>query len=418
MNFDNLQEILYTIGKNKLRTALTAFGVFWGIFMLILLLGVGRGLENGADSSFGTDDRSSIWINSRQTALPYKGLPNGRKITFNENDIAAIKREIHGVQYISAENRAGERWHSAINVTHKNKSGSFSVYGVANDFFNIKKYLEYPSGRTLNNLDNKQNRKIALIGTRVRDRLFEEDINPIGKNINFHGIVLQVIGVFYDEGRDGRMSERVYIPLATFQKVFGKANNIGQIALTPIPGIDPFLFEKDVISLLKQRHTVSPDDIKAIHSFNFAEKAKSMTQLFSAINIFVWFVGLGTLTAGIVGISNIMIITVKDRTREIGIRKALGATPNSIVSMILSEAILITTIAGYMGLVLGIALLEVLHLLMSASGEKIAYFGRPEVDINTAFSAMVVLIAAGAIAGLAPALKASNILPIEAMREE
>ncbi len=418
MDFDSLQEITSSIRKNKLRTALTAFGVFWGIFMLILLLGAGKGLESGADSSFGNDDRSSIWINPRTTAIPYKGMPHGRKIHFTEDDIEAIKRTIDNVQFISAENRAGERWRRSINVSYKNKSGSFGVFGVANDYFNIKKYLDYPSGRSINQLDNTQQRKIALIGTRVRDRLFGKDANPVGKHIHFHGIVLQVVGVFYDDGWNGRMSERVYIPLTTFQKVFGKANNIGLIAVTPTPGTDSYAFEDAILKLLKQRHSIAPDDVKALSSNNLAERAEGMTQLFSAVNLFIWFVGLGTLTAGIVGISNIMIITVKDRTREIGVRKALGATPASIVSMILTEAILITTIAGYLGLVLGVGLLEGIHFLMTLSGGDTPYFGRPEVDLGTAFSAMAVLIVAGALAGLAPALRASQIHPIEAMREE
>lgn len=417
MDFDSLQEILSTIRKNKLRTFLTAFGVFWGILMLILLLGAGKGLQNGAEKGFGSDDRTSIWVRSSRTALPYKGFPRNRTIEFTENDVAAIKREIKGVQYISAENRAGRWWQRSINVTHKNKSGSFGVYGVANDYFNIKKYLEYRGGRTLNALDSSEKRKIALIGTEVRDRLYEKGVDPIGTLINFHGIILQVVGVFNDPGEEGRRSERVYIPLSTFQKIFGKANKVGRITLTPMPGIDPFNFEDEVIDLLKARHSISPDDIKAISTFNLAEQTKKMSQVFTAINTFIWLVGIGTLMAGIVGISNIMIITVKDRTREIGVRKALGATPRSIVSMILTEAVLITSFAGYFGLVLGVALLEGANMLIVKAGGNISFFDRPEVDMKTAFTAIVVLVICGTLAGLVPALRASKILPVEAMRE-
>lgn len=418
MDWDNLQEILVTIRKNKLRTALTAFGIFWGILMLILLLGAGAGLENGASKNFGSDDRTSIWINANQTAVPYRGMPHGRKIELDEDDVAAIRRNFPDVQFISAENQAGERWQRSVSISHKNKSGSFEVFGVADDYFRIKKYLDYRAGRTLNSLDNVERRKIAIIGTAVRDRLFDEEQDPVGSTVTFHGIVLTVAGVFYDDGRQGRMSERIYIPLTTFQKVFGRANKVGQITLTPSPDVDPFAFEQKIVDFLKQRHTVSPKDTKAISSFNFAEQTKSMTQLFAAINLFVWFVGLGTLAAGIVGISNIMIITVKDRTREIGVRKALGATPGSIVKMILTESILITAIAGYIGLVTGVGLLELVNMLMQNQAGEITYFDRPEVDFRTATYAIVILIIAGTLAGLAPALRAAKILPIEAMRED
>lgn len=407
-----------TVRQNKLRTALTAFGVFWGIFMLILLLGAGKGLENGASNRFGSDDRTSIWINSQRTGLPYKGMPHGRQIEMTEDDIAAIKREFPQVQYISAENRAGEQWRRTINVTHKNKSGAFGVFGVADDYFRIKRYLDYRSGRTLNSLDSEEKRKIALIGTAVRDRLFAPGESPVGQEITFHGIVLKVVGVFYDDGQNGQMSERVYIPLSTFQRVFGRSNKVGQLTLTPKPGVEPFAFEEAVIDYLKQRHQVAPKDIKAFHSFNFAQHTQAMTNLFSAINLFVWFVGLGTLAAGIVGISNIMIITVKDRTREIGVRKALGATPSSIVSMILTESVLITAIAGYFGLAAGVGLLELVNHALQSAGGAIDYFDRPEVDFGTAFYALLILIASGALAGLAPAIHAAKILPIEAMREE
>lgn len=416
--FDGLQEIYYSLSRNKLRTFLTAFGVFWGVFMLILLLGAGRGLSNASDNSFGSDDRTSIWISGGRTALPYHGRPPRRLIEFTEDDIAAIQQNIAGVQYISAENRAGERWQRTVNITYKNQSANFGVYGVADDFFRIKKYIDYPYGRTLNGLDERDARRVALVGTVVSDRLFGAGVNPLGKEINFHGIVFQVVGVFHDEAREGRMSERVYIPLSTFQKTFGRANKIGQITLTPAPGLDPIAFEEKVVALLRERHVVSPDDTRAVNAFNYARQMAQVEQVFSAIGVFIWFVGLGTLTAGIVGISNIMIITVKDRTREIGVRKALGATPASVVLMVLSESVLLTAVAGYLGLVLGVGLLELVNQALVASKANLAYFERPEVDLWIAAKAVILLVVCGALAGLAPAMRAAKILPIEAMREE
>ncbi|WP_075187192.1 ABC transporter permease [Teredinibacter haidensis] len=418
MELDNLQEILFTLRKNKLRTFLTAFGVFWGILMLILLLGAGKGLERGISAGFGSDDRSSIWIRSGKTAIPYRGVPHGRQIEFDEDDIAALRREFDGLQFLSAENTAGERWRSTINVTHKEKSGAYRVLGVADEYFNIKRFLDYRAGRTLNLLDTGEIRKVAIIGTAVRDYLFGEGVDPVGETVTFHGIVLTVVGVFYDSGREGRMSERVYIPLSTFQKTFGRANKIGQITLTPKEGVDSYDLEDRVIEFLKQRHRVAPDDVRGIRAFNFARQTEDTTKVFSAITAFIWFVGLGTLMAGIVGISNIMIITVKDRTREIGVRKALGATPRSIVFMVLTESILVTAVAGYFGLVLGVGILEGVAVLVASAGGSIGFFGAPEIDIGVAFTSVVILVAAGTLAGLAPAIHAAKIHPIEAMREE
>lgn len=418
MDWDGLQEIYYTLRENKLRTFLTAFGVFWGVFMLILLLGAGRGLENASDNNFGSDDRSSIWISAFRTALPYKGLPPGRQIEFTEDDIAAIEREIPGLQYISAENRAGINWQRTINVAYKNKSANYEVYGVGDDFFRIKKYIEYPHGRPLNKLDERAARRVALIGTAVQASLFGDAVNPVGEEITFHGIVLRVIGVYHDEAREGRMSERVYIPLSTFQKTFGRANKVGLITATPQAGVDAIAFEESMVALLRARHTISPDDVRAISVFNYARQTEKIMQVFRAIGGFIWIVGLGTLTAGIVGISNIMIITVKERTREIGVRKALGATPFHIVRMILMESVLLTGVAGYLGLVLGIGLLELANLAMRASHAQSSFFERPEVDLNLAAQALAILMLAGALAGLAPALRAAKIMPVEAMREE
>lgn len=418
MGWDNLQEIYMSVRQNKLRTALTAFGVFWGIFMLILLLGVGKGLENGAEHNFGSDDRTSIWINARRTALPYKGMPRGRNITLTEDDTRALQESFPELEYISAENVAGQNWQRSLHVSHKDRAGAFSVYGVADDFFRIKKYIDYHFGRPLNSADNLEQRKVALIGTAVHDRLFPNGENPIGKTITFHGIALNVIGVFYDKARDGRMSERIYIPLNTFQRVFGNSRKVNLIVVTPKTGVDSFAFEDAVVAFLKARHKVHPEDVKAFNTFNYAEKTRGLTTLFSAIKVFIWFVGLGTLAAGIVGISNIMIITVKDRTREIGVRKAMGARPASILNMILSESILITGIAGYLGLAAGVGMLQLINKAIAASGGQVDYFANPQVDFTTAFYALVILIAAGAIAGFVPAMRAAKISPVAAMREE
>ena len=410
---DGLQEILYTLRQNKLRTALTAFGVFWGIFMLILLLGAGRGMQNGVLDSFADNALDTIIVWSGTTAVAYKGHGLGRRIAYTDDDIAAIRQQLDGVRFVTGANSMGEG-----TVTYEQKTGFFDVFGIDDKYFQIRDQVPFPSGRSINLLDDHQTRKVAVIGTAVRDRLFGADANAVGKMIQVNNINLTVIGVFHDRNNNGRDSERLYVPYSTFTKTFGRGNQVHVIWARPKDGVDGFALEQDIIALLKKRHGVSPDDRRAIQSFNFAEPAKMVKGLFVAINAFIWFVGLGTLMAGIVGISNIMIITVKERTREIGIRKALGATPFSIVSTLLLESILVTSIAGYAGLVLGVALVELMAYGIQVSGAEMEFFKRPEVNFSVAVTALTLLVAVGALAGFMPAMRAAKIPPVEAMRAE
>ena len=410
---DSLQEILYTLRMNKLRTALTAFGVFWGIFMLILLLGAGRGMQNGVYEDFGSDVLDFIVVYTGSTSIAYNGMGLGRAIDLTLEDVEAIKQQIPGIKVISSENdRRG------VAIVNGTKVGNFEVQGVPNEFFEIKESVPFTIGRKMNSLDETETRKIALLGTVVVERIFGKDVDPVGKDVKVNGVIMKVAGVFYDKGNRGRDSERVYIPSTTFQKLFGTSNKIASIWLRPTAGVDGFELEKKIIELLKRRHSVSPDDKRAINSFNMAEPAKMVNGLFFAINAIIWFVGLGTLMAGIVGVSNIMIITVKERTREIGIRKALGATPFSIVSTLLFESILVTGIAGYAGLVMGVGLIELIAFALNSVGAQLPFFKNPEINFQVAVTAIVLLVVIGALAGLVPALRAAKIMPIEAMRAD
>ncbi|WP_039916095.1 ABC transporter permease [Cellvibrio mixtus] len=410
---DGLQEILYTLRMNKLRTALTAFGVFWGIFMLILLLGAGRGMQNGVYEDFGSDVLDFIIAYTGTTSVAYKGMGLGRQIQLTQDDVDAIKQQIPEVRFIAAESQR-----DGISLVYGRKNASFGVHGVPDEYFDVKESIPFNLGRKLNPFDEKELRKIAVIGTVVAERLFGKDVDPVNKDIRVNGVVMKVVGVFYDKGNRGRDSERVYIPQSTFQKMFGTSNRIGSIWLRPHLGLDGFEVEKKVIELLQRRHSVSPEDKRAIRSFNMAEPAKMVNGLFLGINSFIWFVGLGTLMAGIVGVSNIMIITVKERTREIGIRKALGATPFSIVSTLLLESILVTSIAGYAGLVMGVGLIELISFGLNSVGAQLPFFKNPEVNFQVAITAIILLIVVGALAGLVPALRAAKIMPIEAMRAD
>lgn len=417
-DLDKWQEILHTIKQNKLRTFLTAFGVFWGILMLILLLGVGRGMQNGTEGMFTSDVQDSIWIFPRKTSVAYKGLAPGRQLQFTESDIEALKRELPGLRHAAAENPLGSIWSGNIIITYGEKTGSFGVYGVGDEYFNIKLLDDFRHGRNLNANDHRESRKVVVIGTRVAEALFPPGTNPSGEYITINGVSFRVIGVFYDSGWQGRMSERLYIPLSTYKQTFDKGKKVNLIAITPRPGVDGFKLEQAAIDLLKSRHWVAPDDRRAIHSNNLAERAQSFRNMFAAMDIFIWFVGIGTLAAGIVGISNIMIITVKDRTKEIGVRKALGATPGSIISLILLESVALTAVAGYLGLVLGVGLLEGVQYVMQKANVQAAYFSSPEVGFGTAVSATLLLVFVGAAAGLLPAMKAASVTPIEAMRAD
>lgn len=412
---DALQEILFGLRKNMLRTFLTGFGVFWGIFMLILLLGAGKGMQNGVEQEFSSNAQDSVWIYARRTSVPYAGLPTGRRIKFKQADVDAIKREIPEILFISAENPL--RWSGQGNtVSSKTRSESYSVYGVAENYFKIRIGQDLFKGRNLNELDQGEVRKVATIGTVVAENLYPGE-DPVGQAIEINKIPFTVIGVFEDEGDNGRNAERIYIPMSLYQQTYGRGQErLRTITYRPKQGADPFEVEDKVIALLKKRHRVSPEDRSAIRSNNIFEHVERFNSLFAAINSFLWFVGIGTLTAGIVGISNIMLITVKERTVEIGIRKALGATPNSIIRALLFESVLVTATAGYLGLVLGVGLLEAVNALLISSGAQMAYFKRPEVNFTIALTSIIILVSVGMLAGLAPAWRAARISPVEAMR--
>ncbi len=415
---DGLEEIFYTLRQNKLRTALTAFGVFWGILMLILLLGAGRGMQKAFSDGWSNDVADSIWIFPSVTSVAFMGFPIGRQINLTEEDMAAIRQQIPGVRYISSENPLGTFTGSDISVTFGLKSGSFGVLGVADQYFNIKEKVEFNDGRRLNKGDQNENRKVVVIGTKVSERLFSNHAEAIGKEISINGIAFKVIGLFFDKGNQGRMSERIYMPVSAFKKAFGGGINVALITVRPQPGVNGIELEEKIMQLLKLRHKIAPNDVRAIEVANKARDAEQINEVFTGLNMFIWMVGIGTLLAGIVGVSNIMIITVKERTREIGIRKAIGARPNEIIVGLLMESVLVTGVAGYTGLVVGIGILEIVSMLLKKMQIELPYFQQPEIDLRVAISALCLLVIAGLLAGLMPALRAARIMPVEAMRAE
>jgi putative ABC transport system permease protein len=408
-DLDKWQEILGMMQKNKLRTFLTAFGVFWGIFMLVMLLGVGNGLQNGVFAEFAGEATNCLWFWQGKTSLPYKGIQPGKEIIYTNQDIEAIRREIKEIEYIAPRN---ELW-GEYSISYKNKNGSYTVFGASFEFFKINGE-KLKTGRFVNLNDIVEKRKVIVLGEKVAKVLFG-DKDPVGEYVNIKGIYFKVIGLFNSTGNNGRNEERLYIPFSTFQTTFNQLNKVQVFAVTTNNQISAADLSKKIKDLLSKRHMFSPDDPQAIGMFNSEENFKRFTGLFSGIKTFVFFVGVFTLIAGVIGVSNIMLIIVKERTREIGIRKAIGATPISIVSLIIMESIVITGFSGYMGLLAGTGLLDLIRYLIEKFNAKLPYFTNPEVDLGIVLIATIILIVSGALAGLVPAVKAAKIKPIEAL---
>ena len=407
-DLDKWQEIYSTISKNKLRTFLTGFSVAWGIFMLIILLGSGYGLENGVQKEFEGDAENTLWVSQGVTSMAYKGYKPGRFIRFTNDDYENVK-DVEDVEYISSRFRIRE----TNTLSYKNEYGSFDVLCTHPDY-RVVENLEIIKGRFINDIDIKEKRKLTAIGKLVDEALFKGE-DPINKYIKVGSVPFKVVGVFDDPGGDRDLS-RIYIPVSTAQMVFNRANRINNISMTVgDASVDRSVeMVEEIRNNMAQIHHFSPDDQRAVHIWNNVENYEKFMRLFANIRLFIWVIGIGTIIAGIVGVSDIMMIVVKERTKEIGIRKAMGATPGSVISLILQESILITAFAGYIGLVLGVGLLE----LASKYIQGADYFANPEVNINVALGATLILIIAGAIAGFVPARKAATVKPVIALRDE
>ncbi len=407
-DIDKWQEIFSTIRKNKLRTILTGFSVAWGIFMLIILLGSGYGLENGVKREFTGDAVNYLSINAGITSMPYKGLSPGRRLRFTNEE----KKELGSLEGVDKSSGRSAVWANNT-LSYKNEYGNFDIFAVSPDY----KYVEsliILNGRYLNKIDEDDYRKVVVLGRLVDEALFKGE-DPLGKYIKVSGVPFKVIGTFDDPGGDRDLT-RIYIPLSTAQRVFNMGNYVGSILLNlGDADVEESLEMIEVIKQdLSEKMKFDPTDPRAIFVYNSIEQYRTLMNLFSNIRLFIWIIGIGTIIAGIVGVSNIMMIVVKERTKEIGIRKSMGATPWSIISLILQESILITGFAGYIGLVMGVGLLELLSNVLPATD----YFANPEVNIQVAVYATLLLVISGALAGFVPARKAASVKPVVALRDE
>jgi putative ABC transport system permease protein len=418
-DIDKWQEIFATIKKNKMRTFLTGFSVAWGIFMLMVLLGSGNGLSNGVGENFMKDAVNAMWIWTGETSIPYQGLKEGRQIQFR-NDDREMVANMPGVEAIS-----GRYWLSNTQLSYENEYGSYSVITCHPDLLTVEQLI-IDKGRFINQMDINDARKSVVLGAEIYEAFFKGK-DAIGEYIKINNVPFKVVGVSREPGSS--RNRNAYIPVSTAQRVFNGSNKLHNLALT-ISGTtldESQKIEDQIRNTLARRHNFDPKDENAMGLYNKLENYIETMKIFQAIKIFIWIIGIGTLIAGIVGVSNIMLIIVKERTKEIGIRKAIGASPSSVVGLVLLEAILITTVAGYIGLVLGTGLMEGINSIVEqqyaasaatngGSGETI--FRNPTVDLGVAMSATILLIVAGAVAGYIPAKRAARIKPIEALRDE
>ena len=407
---DTWQEIYGSIRKNKMRTSITIIGVLWGIFLLVVLLGATRGLENSFNKLFGNFATNSVFVWTQSTDTPFKGFQEGRRFTLNMNDIEVLKSEYsEEIKFLAPRNQTSNL------IVRDFKTGTFKVSGDFPILDQIqKKKLIY--GRFINQNDIVSIAKVTVISEDMYKQLFEIDELPIGQYIKINSINYKVIGVYEPSNTIDFDGDTAYVPFSTFKKVYNTANNIDWMMITAHEGTDIEQMESDVLLTLKGLHKVHPDDERAFGSVNLGKRIGKVTGFITGMQFLTWFVGIATLIAGVFAIGNILLITVKERTKEIGIRRALGATPKSIRQQIILESVFLTTVAGMMGIILGAFVLFIIDIKYG-QGEDAALVN-PTVDIPIILIAVVILIVLGTAIGIIPAHMATVVKPIEALREE
>jgi putative ABC transport system permease protein len=417
---ERLNEIIATLKKNKLRSFLTAFGVFWGIFMLIIMAGAGKGLESGITQGVGQIATNSFFMWTQRTGEPYEGFRRGRRWDFDNGDVEYIRQHVPEVAIVAP--RLFGSWLDANNTIRGDRAGSFNIKGDYPDWEKVNPG-EFPKGRWINEIDIQQRRKVCVIGEKVYDEMFEKGEEPVGEYLKIGGIFYQVIGVIHpvsNMNMNGSADESIFLPFTTMQVAYNYGNSVHMMGIVTVKGQSASVVEDKVLEIIKRRHKIAPNDVQAIGHVNLEKQFKQFAMLFGGINILTWIVGIGTLLAGVIGVSNIMLVIVKERTQEIGIMRAIGATPAKIISQIIAESVFLTTIAGYIGLVCGILLLELINLILGKAAESGSdiFIKNPEVNMTVAIACLLILIISGAIAGYIPAKRAIQIKPIDALRTE
>jgi len=413
-DLDTWHEVFSTLQKNALRTAMTAWGVFWGAFMLVVMLGIGRGLEGGVTRNMASLSANNVFLWGGRSSVPHAGLALGRPIRLTLEDVAEVQ-QLPGVVAVAPSIELGG-WRQGNNIAYGEQVGNFGVRGEAPQFLEVQVDRPY-RGRFVNETDMLERRKVVIIGQAVRRQLIP-DKDPIGEYLQIRGAFYQIVGVMASVlgGDDAeRVDNTVFVPFSTFQTSFNGRGRVGTIAVRLREGANSELFEQTTKRMLALRHRAAPEDPQAIGSYNLSKQNQRVINLFRGVSGFVWFVCVCTLLAGALGVSNIMLISVKERTREFGVRKALGATPGSVIRLVLQEASVLTALAGYLGVVAGVFGLELMGRYASSGKGPLA---APSIDLGVALIATLVLVLAGLLAGIAPARHAARIRPVVALRSE
>ena len=418
LNKDRWKEILEVLTKNWFRTLLTAFGVFWGILILIILLAAGKGLENGIRADFGDIATNTMFMWTRETTKAYKGLPKDRRYNFKISDVASIREQVPGLRFISPRNQLGG-FRGTNNVIRGIKTGAFNVYGDYPEIIN-QDPMTITSGRFLNQLDIEEKRKIAIIGEGVKNSLYDYDEEALGTYIKIQGVNFMVVGTYKKRVTDGDGEEsqkEIYVPFTSFSQAFNRADNVGWMAITAEDGLSITNLKDRIVNVVKENHKIHPDDLRAVGYFDLYQEFNRVETLFGAMRVIAYFVGILVLLSGIIGVSNIMLIVVKERTKEIGIRRALGEDPWSIRKQILLESIFLTLMSGMAGIVWGALFIYGINALIEMSG-PVDMFMNPSVSLGVVSGALMILMTSGLAAGFIPAQSAIRVRPVDALRNE
>ena len=417
---DKWNEIIEALTANVFRTVLTAFGVFWGIFILVILLAAGKGLENGVKKGFSGIATNTMFIWTQGTSKPYKGLPIGRNFNFKNGDVAALKQNFPDLLYVSPRNQLGGH-NAANNVVRGDKSGAYTILGDYPELTQ-QESMDIIKGRFINYGDIENRRKIAIVGEGVIAELFGKTEQVIGNSIKVNGVSFMIVGIYKKKGDNNGNAEEaqksIYIPFTTFQQAFNYGDIVGWMAITAKDGASITDLKKGIIDFLKIQHSVAPDDDRAIGNFDLYAEFSKINGLFFILQFIAYFVGTLVLLSGVIGISNIMLIVVNERTREIGIRRALGATPGAIRKQILTEAIFLTIIAGMAGIAVATGILALINMVLESMPSDDMMFANPTVDLSVVFVALLILVGSGLLAGFIPAQMAINVKPVDALRTE